>query len=243
MSQALSGALMEARPVMLERGWSMVLETMRGALAMFVVSLAVACGGKGDDDGGDAESGADCVCMGNAYIPVCGVDGMTYDASCGVECVEVEIECMNECPCNASTNDSGMASGSGTAAETTAAETTMGVDPCDCPLGAYFPVCGVDGMTYDATCGLECVPVEPLCMGVECPCPEIECGDRLTCGPTEPACTTTSGGASAETSHACDPLPPACDGVVPPTCECAGQPGCECVEGPPGYFQVTCNLP
>ena len=46
---------------------------------------------------------------------------------------------------------------------------TGGVD-CNCLRGAYFPVCGVDGQTHDATCGRECVPVAIACDG-ECPCP------------------------------------------------------------------------
>lgn len=114
---------------------------------------------------------------------------------------------------------------------------------CECSNGAYVPVCGVDGMTYDATCGLECVEAEILCMGFECPCPEIACGDMLMCDATEPVCTISSGGAEPVTNYACGPLPATCDGVVPPTCECAGQGGCDCVEDPAGYFTVTCNLP
>jgi hypothetical protein len=43
-------------------------------------------------------------------------------------------------------------------------------DPCNCALGAYVPVCGADGQTYDAACGEECVPVQITCQG-ECPCP------------------------------------------------------------------------
>jgi hypothetical protein len=224
----------------------MKLDVIRRAVWVCLLLLEAACGGKGDDDGGDAETGAGCNCVNGAYVPVCGVDEVTYDAACGLECVAVEIECMHECPCNASSDGPAMTSdaSSGAATETTAAETTMGVDPCDCMLGAYFPVCGVDGMTYDATCGLECVPVEILCMGVECPCPEIACGPALTCGPTEPVCTTATGGrAGSEPSYACGPIPASCDGIVPPTCECVVEGGCDCMEDPVGYFQVTCNFP
>lgn len=208
------------------------------------VLVVLACGGKGDDDGG-SDTDADCNCVAGSYSPVCGVDGMTHDATCGLSCVAVEIECMGECPCangsGGSDGSGGMTSGASSGAST-AAETTMGVDPCDCMLGAYFPACGVDGMTYDATCGLECVPVDVLCMA-ECPCPEIACGDALMCGPTEPVCTIYNGGAAgSETSYQCGAIPEACEGVVPPTCACVSD-GCECVEGPPGYFQVTCNPP
>lgn len=223
----------------------MVAMAMRRWLWVSLLGLA-ACPGE-SDDGSGSEGPNDCDCQLGAYVPVCGVDGMTYDATCGNECVAVEVECMGECPCGAISSDSGGttsdASGSGSGSDTTAAETTMGADPCDCVSGAYFPVCGVDGMTYDATCGVECVEAEILCVGFECPCPEIPCGDALMCGATEPVCTSSSGGAEPVTNYECGPLPVACDGVVPPTCECAGQPGCECVEDPVGYFQVTCNLP
>jgi hypothetical protein len=219
----------------------MVTETMRRAWWIVVLSLCAACPAEGGDDAG-SDGGDGCDCMLGAYVPACGVDGMTYDATCGTSCVPVEIECMGECPCSAGSEGSGGMTSDGA---TTAAETTMGTDPCDCMLGAYVPVCGVDGMTYDATCGLECVSAEILCMG-ECPCPEIACGDALACGPTEPVCTTTiPGRQGSDTTYACGPVPEACAGVVPPTCACVAEaePGCTCMEDPVGYFQVTCALP
>lgn len=45
---------------------------------------------------------------------------------------------------------------------------TGGVD-CACVLGAYVPVCGTNGTTYDAACGDICVPV-PIACRHTCPC-------------------------------------------------------------------------
>jgi hypothetical protein len=44
-----------------------------------------------------------------------------------------------------------------------------GSDPCDCTNDSYVPVCGIDGMTYNANCGRDCVPITIACDG-ECPC-------------------------------------------------------------------------
>ena len=40
---------------------------------------------------------------------------------------------------------------------------------CGCLSGAYQPVCGTNGTTYDATCGDVCVPVAIACRNA-CPC-------------------------------------------------------------------------
>jgi len=40
---------------------------------------------------------------------------------------------------------------------------------CACLLGAYVPVCGTNGTTYDARCGDSCVPVAIECRH-SCPC-------------------------------------------------------------------------
>jgi hypothetical protein len=42
---------------------------------------------------------ADCNCARGAYVPVCGADGQTHDASCGQACVPVAIACQGPCPC------------------------------------------------------------------------------------------------------------------------------------------------
>ena len=231
----------------------MLIGGLRRGVWISMLWLAVACegGGGGDGSGSGSETGADCGCESEAPVPVCGVDGTTHDAAFVLECVAVEIECMGECPCSASTDESGATSDGSGSGSTTAgadstsdAETTVNLDPCDCMSDEYYPVCGVDGMTYDASCGLECVEVqvEILCEGVECPCPGIACGDVL-CDRAAPVCTSTAPGPKGPIIHECGPIPATCDGVEPPTCECITPRGCDCTEDPAGYFQVSCALP
>jgi hypothetical protein len=42
-----------------------------------------------------------CACNLPVILPICGVDGVTYDA-CERECISVEIACEEECPCGSS---------------------------------------------------------------------------------------------------------------------------------------------
>jgi hypothetical protein len=59
-------------------------------------------GGSGANSGSGASStgGRPPICDCDApYLPVCGVDGTTYDAACGRECVPVDVACNGECPC------------------------------------------------------------------------------------------------------------------------------------------------
>jgi hypothetical protein len=42
----------------------------------------------------------DCSCPISASLPVCGVNGQTYDAACGAPCVPVDIACLGQCPCD-----------------------------------------------------------------------------------------------------------------------------------------------
>jgi hypothetical protein len=104
-------------------------------------------GGSGGS-GGDTQSD---VCPPNIEIPA--LCRLCADGSCGRPvCKDGEFTGKWACP----------------------EDTPTAVD-CDCALGAYVPVCGVDGQTYDAACGRECVPVSIACDG-ECPCTDCIVG-------------------------------------------------------------------
>lgn len=119
--------------------------------------------------------------------------------------------------------DSGGSAGSAEAGAT-------GVD-CGCVLGAYVPMCGVDGMTYDAACGIECVPVDIACRG-ECPCTGPSCGG-VRCGDNEECCGPPDCGY-------CIPIgtDPACAGSCETT-QC-GDGSVECLEPVLGFPGEVC---
>lgn len=73
-----------------------------------------------------------------------------------------------------------------------------GGNDCNCMKGAYFPVCGVDGKTHDATCGAQCVPVAIACNG-ECPCKDAGSGGSAGT-PAGGSGGTPSGGSGGMTS-------------------------------------------
>jgi hypothetical protein len=62
-----------------------------------VASPDTAPGGSADA----RDTGVNCNCGRGAFVPMCGVDGKTYDAACGTACVPVKIACMGQCPCAA----------------------------------------------------------------------------------------------------------------------------------------------
>lgn len=78
---------------------------------------------------------------------------------------------------------------------------------CDAPSR---PVCGIDGVNYDAACGQQCVVVDVECDGI-CPCAGCGCQvvDGNACDNYERqwVCSGTEHSDAAFLEQGCDPLP------------------------------------
>ena len=95
---------------------------------------------------------------------------------------------------------------------------------CDCLLGAYRPACGVDGMTYDATCGDACVPVAIACHN-ECPCDESGGYCTVGCSGVAPEQAVIDACEALTDTEVCQTfvtngLPSTCRWVTPSTSMC-----------------------
>jgi len=127
-------------------------------------------GGNNSGIGGNQAGGATgttgpatnpCNCLRGAYGPACGVDGKTYDATCGDICVPVAIACRRVCPCESA--GAGGTGGQGSSTSTTTGK-AVGQDcaaasECATGLLCCYP-CGTGGCPYQCT--------QPLSSGV-CP--------------------------------------------------------------------------
>ncbi len=135
--------------------------------------------------------GVDCTCVLGAYIPACGVDGVTWDATCGLECVPVEIDCMGTCPCSvAGTGGTGGNNGDGPLA----GRTSNGGSEDNSSGGTGDSTGGAGGTATG-----------------------VRCGDTL-CAPSEYCQADCNGTGEPLGPPRCQPTPEWCIGDE--TCEC-----------------------
>lgn len=177
------------------------------SISSIVFGCLVACGGVGTDSSGNdagslggakgtGGSGTNCNCMRGAYRAACGVDGKTYDATCGDSCVPVAIACYNTCPCSGSGSGGGGSTGGGSAVSTGGSVshgTPFACGSSTCSVGdsycyQFYPGVGA------ASSGPDCRQLPPACANAtDCSCvcsnvaPSGQCSPSSGCSCTSPS--------------------------------------------------------
>ena len=136
-------------------------------------------------------------CRDQCVLPEAGRCDDGYDNDHDGDIDGCDSECPNECYGRVITATGGTAPEGGAAGAMSVAKGGDGGRPtganavaaggtggsaanCDCAVGAYVPICGVDGETYDIACGANCAPVDVACLG-ECPCAASDDGCSVGC--------------------------------------------------------------
>lgn len=150
------------------------------------------------NSGVGGSTGSNCNCVLGAYRPACGVNGKTYDSTCGDSCVPVTIACHNACPCP-STGGGGSTGQGGSSATNTGGSESLGTAfACGtgtCNVGAtfcyqYFP--GVAGATSS---GPSCRQLSSPCANaIDCSCVCSNFTPSGNCNPVNGcSCSSTNG--------------------------------------------------
>jgi hypothetical protein len=122
---------------------------------------------------------------------------MTYDATCGMQCVPVSVDCNGECPCE--TGEGGAASSTAGAPNAGGASTTGGT-----PSSAGSPSDGGAGPTLPDEC-TGCLDNDQICIyQVGGPGPSrFTCATQLPCGAAG-ACACIQGQGTCDMNLAAD---------------------------------------